>query len=134
MLERHLVKFERLCQKTKGGHSKQHPSGRSNLSSTEAQNKDKEGRILPAVTLNRTTTTTTTTRDTAEDRREEKWVINLSSSPLTQVQASLLAHGPGYAVTPRHPPYGDYIAATEKACSTLDQNRAEELRAEIRGL
>ena len=85
------------------------------------------------MTLNRTTTTTTTTRDTAEDRREKKWVINLSSSPLTQAQASLLAHGPGYAVTPRHPPYGDYIVAIEKACSTLDQNRAEELRAEIRG-
>ena len=77
--------------------------------------------------------TTTTTRDTAEDKAKEKWVINLSSSPLTQAQASLLAHGPGYAVTPKHPPYGDYIVAIEKACSTLDHNRAEELRAEIRG-
>ena len=56
-----------------------------------------------------------------------------SSSPLTQVQASLLAHGPGYAVTPKHPLYGDYIVAIEKACSTLYQNRAEMLRAEIRG-
>ena len=60
-------------------------------------------------------------------------VINLSSSPLTQAQASLLAHGPGYAVTPKHPLYGDYIVAIERACSTLDQNRVEELRAEIRG-
>ena len=138
VLERHLAKFERLCQKIKGGRSKQLPGGRSNISSTEAPNKDKdkEGNILPAVTLNRTTKTTKTTtliRDTAEDEKEKKWVINLSSSPLTQAQASLLAHGPGYAVTPRHPPYGDYIVAIEKACSTLEQNRAEELRAEIRG-
>ena len=118
MLERHLVKFERLCQKTKGGCSKHHPSGCSNLSSTEALNKDREVRILPAVTSNRTTTTTT--RDTVEDKSEKKWVINLSSSPLTQAPASLLAHGPGYAVTPKHPPYGDYILAIEKACSTLD--------------
>ena len=132
MLDRHLVKFERLCQKTKGGHSKQHPSGCSNLSSTEAPNRDREGRILPVVTSNRTTITTTTTIDTAEDKSEKKWVINLSSSPLTHAQASLLAHGPGYAVNPKHPPYGDYIVAIEKACSTLDQNRAEELRAEIR--
>ena len=36
-------------------------------------------------------------------------------------------------MTPKHPPYGDYIVAIEKACSTLDHNRAEELRAEIRG-
>ena len=36
-------------------------------------------------------------------------------------------------VTPRHPPYGDYIAAIEQACSNMDPNSAEELRAEIRG-
>ena len=93
-----------------------------------------EGRILPAVTSNKTNLTTiTTTIDTAEDKMEKKWVINLSSSPLTQVQASLLAHGPGYAVTPKHPLYGDYIVAIEKACSTLYQNRVEMLRAEIPG-
>ena len=100
-----------------------------NYTGLKAHNKRNEARILPAVTAN----TTTTTRDTADSRINEKWVINLSSSPLTQAQASLLAHGPGYAVTPKHPPYGDYIAAIEKACSTMEPNRAEELRAEIRG-
>ena len=49
------------------------------------------------------------------------------------MQASLLAHGPDYAVTPKHPPYSDYIVAIEKACSTMEPNSAEELRAEIRG-
>ena len=50
-----------------------------------------------------------------------------------QAQASLLAHGPGYAVTSKHPLYGDYIVAIEKACGTMEPNSAEELRAEIRG-
>ena len=105
VLERHLIKFERLCQKptTSGGCSKQHPGGHSNHNSIRAQHKDKEVRILPAVSPIRVTTTKTTTRDMTEYKSEDKWVINLSSSPLTQAQASLLAHGPGYAVTPRHP-------------------------------
>ena len=135
VLERQLIKFERLCQKptTSSGCSKQHPGGHSNHNRTRAQHKDKEVRILPAVSPIRVTTTKTTTKDMAEDKSEDTWVINLSSSLLTQSQASLLAHGPGYAVTPRHLLYGDYIVAIEKACSTLDQNRAEELRAEIRG-
>ena len=33
-----------------------------------------------------------------------KWVINLSSKPLPQVQRSVLAKGPNFAVSPRHPP------------------------------
>ena len=33
-----------------------------------------------------------------------KWVINLSSKPLTQAQRSVLAKGPNFAVSPRHPP------------------------------
>ena len=49
------------------------------------------------------------------------------------MQASLLAHGPGFAVTPRYPSYGDYIATSEKACNKTEPNSAEELRAEIRG-
>ena len=41
----------------------------SNPSSIEAPNRDREGRILPAVTSNKTNlTTTTTTIDTAEDK------------------------------------------------------------------
>ena len=134
VLERHLIKYERLCQKTKGGCSKQHPGGHSNYTGFRVQNK--EVRTLPAATSNSTTTTTTTTttsRDTADAIDKDKWVINLSSAPLTQVQASLLAHGPGYPVTPKHPPYGDYIVAIEKACSSMEPNSAEELRAEITG-
>ena len=32
-----------------------------------------------------------------------KWVINLSSKPLTQAQRSIVAKGPNFMVTPRHP-------------------------------
>ena len=63
----------------------------------------------------------------------QKWVINLSGAALTQAQASLLAHGPGFTVIPKHPPYGDYIVAIEQGCSNMEPNNAEELRAEISG-
>ena len=60
-----------------------------------------------------------------------KWVINLSSKPLTPAQRSLLAKGPNFAVTPRHPPKLEYITAIEAACTKLSQQDAEELRADI---
>ena len=33
-----------------------------------------------------------------------KWIINLSSKPLTQAQRSLLAKGPNFGVAVKHPP------------------------------
>ena len=60
-----------------------------------------------------------------------KWVINLSSKPLTPVQRSVLAKGPSFAVSPRHPPNLEYITAIETACAKLSQQDAEELRADI---
>ena len=60
-----------------------------------------------------------------------KWVINLSSKPLTTAQRSVLAKGPNFAVTPRHPPNLKYITAIEAACTKLSQQDAEELRANI---
>ena len=60
-----------------------------------------------------------------------KWVINLSSKPLTPAQRSVLAKGPNFVVTPRHPPNLEYIAAIEAACTKLRQQVAEELRANI---
>ena len=60
-----------------------------------------------------------------------KWVINLSSKPLTQAQRSVLAKGPNFAVSPKQPPNLEYITATEAACTKLSQQDAEELRANI---
>ena len=60
-----------------------------------------------------------------------KWVINLSSKPLTPAQRSVLAKGPNFAVTPKQPPNLPYITAIEAACTKLSQQDAEELRAEV---
>ena len=57
-----------------------------------------------------------------------KWVVNLSSVPLTQDQISLLEHGPNFAVTPQRSPYGEYIKAIETACQSLDPNSVEDQR------
>ena len=66
-----------------------------------------------------------------QEEPNPKWVINLSSKPLTPAQRSLLAKGPNFAVTPRHPPNLEYITAIEAACTKLSQQDAEELRADI---
>ena len=60
-----------------------------------------------------------------------KWVINLSSKPLTPAQRSVLAKGPNFVVTPKHPPNLEYITAIEAACTMLSQQDAEELKANI---
>ena len=60
-----------------------------------------------------------------------KWVINLSSKPLTPAQRSVLAKGPNFAVTPKQPTNLEYITAIEAACTKLSQQDAEELRADI---
>ena len=60
-----------------------------------------------------------------------KWVINLSSKPLTLAQRSVLAKGPNFAVTPKQPPNLEYITAIEAARTKLSQQDAEELRADI---
>ena len=60
-----------------------------------------------------------------------KWVINLSSKPFTQAQRSVLAKGPYFAVSPRHPPNLEYITAIESACNKLSQQDAEEIRADF---
>ena len=69
--------------------------------------------------------------DQGHTEKTKKWVINLSSIPLTKEQESLLAHGPNFAITPKRPPVGDYITNIEKACQSLDTNMAEELRSEV---
>ena len=61
----------------------------------------------------------------------KKWVINLSSVPLTKDQEDLLAHGPNFVITPKKPPLGEYITNIEKAYQSLDANSAEELRSEV---
>ena len=106
-MDRQKKKLERLCQKNstkRGGRSNQH--GDHTCINTE--NLD----ISPADNSSNTT---------------NKWVINISSKPLTQAQEKLLAHGPNYAVVPKSPPIAEYIAVIEQVCSKLQQGEAEEL-------
>ena len=67
----------------------------------------------------------------SSDDPNPKWVINLSSKPLTQAQRSVPAKGPNFAVSPKHPPNLEDITAIEAACTKLSQQDAEELRADI---
>ena len=73
-------------------------------------------------------------KEREDTRKENIWVKNLSSTPLTKDQIKALAHGPNYAIVPRNPPLGDYIAAIENACNQLPQGKAEELRGEIKSV
>ena len=60
-----------------------------------------------------------------------KWVINLSSKPLTPAQRSVLAKGLNFVVSPKQPPNLEYITAIEAACTKLSQKDAEEPRTEV---
>ena len=106
VLSRQISKFERLIQ----GRKKQEQGGHSNKDNCtdKGQSTDKE-----------------------KDKVKKRWVINLSSIPLTKQQEDLLSHGPNFAISPKKPPLGEYILNIEKACQSLDTNMAEELRSEV---
>ena len=70
-------------------------------------------------------------RENIQEDPSLKWVINLSSKPLTQAQRSVLVKGPNLVVSPRHPPNLDYITTLESVCTKLGQQDAEELRDNI---
>ena len=104
VLNRQISKLERLIQ----GRKKQEQGGHSNKDdlTDKGQSIDK-------------------------DKVKKKWVINLSSIPLTKQQEDLLSHGPNFAISPKKPPLGEYILNIEKACQSLDTNMAEELISEV---
>ena len=61
----------------------------------------------------------------------DKWVINLSKTPLTQEQLSLLQKGPNYAITTKYPPIEAYITSTKLAAKKLPSQDADELRSDV---
>ena len=63
-----------------------------------------------------------------------KLVVNLSKTTLTQAQQSVLDKGPYVAITPNKPLNVDYIRAIESVCHKLTDQDAEELRADINTL
>ena len=77
VMTRQKRKFELLCQWKTGGRS------------------NKENHVDGAQTSDTNTNTNSS---------HSKWVINLSDTPLTKDQTRLLAHGPNFAIIPKHPP------------------------------
>ena len=73
-------------------------------------------------------TATTTTEPVATS----KWVINMSNTPLIEVQKQLLAHGPNFTISQGRPPIGEYFTAVEQTCQSLDQWETEELHVEVK--
>ena len=60
-----------------------------------------------------------------------KWVVNLSSHPLTPAQVSVLSKGPNFALAPNNPPNVEFTSAVDLACQKLLDQDAQELRAEV---
>ena len=113
-LKRQKEKFDRLLQKKQmreGDHTRLHGIHIGNHSNSTSYNN---------------------TSHVHDKTKENTWVKNLSSTPLTQAQTRALAHGPNFAIVPRSPPVGEYIAAIENAHNQLQQGKAEELRGEIK--
>ena len=59
---------------------------------------------------------------------KNKWVINLSSRPLSGAEVSLLEKGLNFAVTPTNIPATEIVAKVESAIRTLDSEQADTVR------
>ena len=70
--------------------------------------------------------------DRGMEKSKDKWVINISNTPLTAEQEKLLAHGPNYAIVPRELPIAQYVTAIENACTKLEEGKAEEFRVQVK--
>ena len=113
-----------MCHKNRGGHSNKQDGGqggqdenkRSNNNYTDLQEEDKDK------------------NNKQDSELMEKWVVNLSSQPLSQVEKSLLTHEPNYVVTSRRPPVIECTTAIEEVCQKLERGEVEELRGEVKAI
>ena len=116
-LDRQRNKLERLCQKNRSA-----KSGCSNIQHGDHSNN-----------VNSYTWQRIDTASPSQGQRSDiKWVRNISSNPLTEAQMKLLSHGPNYAMVPKNPPIMEYIATIEKACTSLQPGKVEELGGEVK--
>ena len=125
MPDEKLEGLQKLSQ-IKGGHSKQHVY--------HDQTIDQTSKITR---LNISDLNSNNERDHKRDQQRDqgqKWVHNISSTPLTDAQMKVLSRGPNFAILPRNPPVGEYIASIENACMKLKQGKADELREEIKNI
>ena len=73
-------------------------------------------------------------QDEQHCKEDKKWVINVSSTPLTEAQEKLLAHGPNYAIVPKHPPMIEVVTSVEKTCQRLVKGEAEDLWGGVKAI
>ena len=59
-----------------------------------------------------------------ENRKENTWAKNLSTTPLTEEQIKALSNGPYFAVVPKVSPVGEYIMAM-RMC-VINSNKARQ--------
>ena len=120
-------KLERLGRKNEdkaGGHINKyrHSSTENSSSTASTSNTELNSRSTVGISV------------TPTNNLKNKWVVNMSNKPLMETQEKLLTHWPNFAITPRCPPIGGYIAAVEQTCQNLAQGEAEVLRAEVKAV
>ena len=132
-----LGKFNRLqkqkLENNKGGHSKQYHDQNTNQAD-EILRED-----ILALNSNNSNNSNSNTSNNERDlkrnqkrNQSQKWLHNLSSTPFTDAQMKILSRGPNFAILPRNPPVGEYIASIENACMKLKPGKADELRGKIK--
>ena len=129
--QRQIAKLERLCQKNKGGCPNIHHGGTgghdlnvNNRARNPYISEDQQDQVV---------------RDPEHPENQgssikDRWVVNLSSQPLSQAERSLLTHGPSFALTSRSPPIIDCVTTIEEVCQKLERGEAEELRGEVKAI
>ena len=70
----------------------------------------------------------------SQTSNNNRWVINLSKTSLTEGQKAVLAKGPNYSIAPKNIPNVDYITAVESLCPKLKKEDDMELRVEVNSL
>ena len=126
-LERQKSKFDRLCQKSRKreGGCLNMQDGNHDHTCIDSTSEGERG-------TTQTDLATTTGENTNNNNNKNNiWVRNISSTPLTKAQEKILLRGQNFAIVPKSPPVGEYIASNENACSQLRQGEAEDLRGEI---
>ena len=61
----------------------------------------------------------------------DKWVLNISSEPLTDAEKSALKKGMNFAIAPRKIPFAEFIAAVEDSITKLSADEKLTVRARM---
>ena len=62
---------------------------------------------------------------------KNKWVINMSSKQLSQIETDLLAKGLNFSITSKTLPNKDIIATIQDAVKDLQKEEANTIRAKV---